>query len=209
MAADNVRAVLRDYYDAQLRAAGPTPRGADWDSAESQELRFAQLLRSLPLIGDRTLLDYGCGYGALCDFMRARGLGAHYTGFDISAAMITEAKRLHASDPHCTFTSLPNTLASADYVVASGIFNVRLAVDDDEWNRYVQEEVLRMAELANVGIAFGVLSTYSDPEKQRDYLYYADPLAWFDFCKRHIGAAVVLLHDDPVFEFTLGATKGW
>src|SRR5688572_3486190 len=32
------------YYAAALATHGPTPRGVDWNSAESQELRFTQLL---------------------------------------------------------------------------------------------------------------------------------------------------------------------
>ena len=32
------------YYAERLREFGPTPRGVDWSSAESQALRFRQLI---------------------------------------------------------------------------------------------------------------------------------------------------------------------
>lgn len=35
------------------------------------------------------------------------------------------------------------------------------------------------------GFAFNCLTSYSDAEKMRDHLYYADPCEVFDHCKRH------------------------
>lgn len=208
MTVGDIHSEVRDYYDARLRAAGPTPAGVDWNSAASQELRFSQLLRCWHITDDSSVLDYGCGYGALFAYLDRCSIHAAYTGFDISACMTAEAERLHPPGPGCAFTSVPETLDAADYVVASGIFNVRQATSDDEWRNYMKQEITRMAQLARTGIAFNVLSSYSDPEKRRDYLYYADPLAWFDFCKRQVGSAVALLHDYQLYEFTLIASKG-
>lgn len=36
----------------------------------------------------------------------------------------------------------------------------------------------------------------------RDYLYYADPCAVFDYCKRHYSRNVALLYDYQQYEFT-------
>ena len=53
---------VRTYYTGRLAEHGPTPRGVDWNGAESQETRFRQLLRLLDGRPDQTLGDYGCGY---------------------------------------------------------------------------------------------------------------------------------------------------
>ena len=53
------------YYTEKLRAFGATPRGVDWNSADSQTLRFDRLLQVLDNDGDASINDYGCGYGAL------------------------------------------------------------------------------------------------------------------------------------------------
>ena len=37
----------------------------------------------------------------------------------------------------------------------------------------------------------------------RRYLYYADPRDLFDHCKRHVSRFVSVLHDTPLYEFTL------
>jgi hypothetical protein len=52
-----------------------------------------------------------------------------------------------------------------------------------------------------------MLSTYSDPEKRRDDLFYADPCEMFDLCKRRFATRVALLHDYPLFEFTVIVRK--
>jgi hypothetical protein len=64
-----------------------------------------------------------------------------------------------------------------------------------------------MATLSRKGFAFNALSLYSDPEKRRPDLYYADPLALFDHCQRHFSRYVSLLHDYPLYEFTILVRK--
>ena len=50
---------------------------------------------------------------------------------------------------------------------------------------------------------FNALTSYSDADKRRDDLYYADPLHWFDYCKRKHSRFVTLLHYYPLYEFTV------
>ncbi|TMG79221.1 MAG: hypothetical protein E6H78_20525 [Betaproteobacteria bacterium] len=60
-----------------------------------------------------------------------------------------------------------------------------------------------LAALSTRGFAFNALTSYSDPQRRRPDLYYADPLDLFDHCKRHVSRLVSLLHDTPLYEFTL------
>ena len=43
MAEAGILAGVTAYYAGKLREFGATPRGVDWNSAESQQLRFRQL----------------------------------------------------------------------------------------------------------------------------------------------------------------------
>ena len=194
------------YYAERLARFGATPRGVDWSSGESQALRFDQLLTLVEPHADGLpprLLDVGCGYGALLTHMRARGLRIGYVGFDISPSMIDAARVTHAADPDATFTADAASLEPVDYVVASGIFNVKLHHGDDAWGAYVEEVLVRMHGWARRGLAFNMLSLYSDPERRRPDLHYEDPRVRFDLCKRTISPRVSLLHDYPLFEFTI------
>jgi hypothetical protein len=64
---DKILVNVQRYYDAKVEAHGATARGADWNSAESQQLRFRQLLKLCDQPGPFVINDYGCGYGALVD----------------------------------------------------------------------------------------------------------------------------------------------
>jgi SAM-dependent methyltransferase len=195
------------YYSQRLLEYGPTARGVDWSSEESQRLRFEQLARLLPEEGPFTVADYGCGYGALVAYLRERGAPFTYRGFDVSPAMVAEARRSWADDPACSFVDREAALLPSEYVLASGIFNVKLETSDGEWTEYVLRTLRRMAALAVRGLAFNVLSLYSDPPRRRSELYYADPLALFDYCKTELSPRVALLHDYPLYEFTILVRK--
>jgi len=198
---------VRQYYSGKIETYGATPRGVDWNSLESQELRFEQLLK----ICDRTtafsINDYGCGYGALVKYMTDRGYTFQYRGFDISDQMIAKARELHRGLEHCKFFTDESLLTMADYTVASGIFNVKLQMSDEEWRNYVLYTLEKIAKLSERGFAFNVLTKYSDRHLMRPDLYYADPLFLFDYCKRHFPRFVSLLHDYPLYEFTILVRK--
>ncbi|MGL4550568.1 MAG: class I SAM-dependent methyltransferase [Gemmataceae bacterium] len=194
---------VRAYYTRKLAEHGATPRGVDWNSAESQAVRFDQLLAVCR--GDRAaaLGDYGCGYGALLDHVRAAGYGGRFRGYDIAPAMVEAARSRHPADGGASFGTDESALEGSDYVVASGIFNVRLGAGERAWEAYIEDTVERLAKAAGKGFAFNALTSYSDEDRKRPDLYYADPCRYFDLCKRRYSRHVALLHDYGLWEFTL------
>jgi SAM-dependent methyltransferase len=204
---DAILSQTRQYYDEKLDAYGPSPKGVDWNSAESQELRFEQLLKICDTSIPFTLNDYGCGYGALAAYMTEQDYRFEYNGFDLSVQMIDEARGKYCNLRHCAFVSDEGSLGIADYTVASGIFNVKLQTNYEEWKGYVLYTLGKIAELSKKGFAFNALTKYSDPEFMRDDLFYADPLFLFDYCKRNFSRFVAVLHDYPLYEFTILVKK--
>ena len=198
---------VQEYYDEKLRAHGATARGVDWKSPESQELRFAQLVKLIDASRPFSINDYGCGYGALVDFLARSGYEFRYTGFDISAEMIAQAQALHTFAEPIRFISDKDQLAQADFTVSSGIFNVKLNTANDTWKQYMLEILDTMNSLSRRGFAFNALTKYSDAEFMRAGLYYADPLFFFDYCKTKYSRFVTLLHDYPLYEFTILVRK--
>lgn len=193
------------YYSEKLARHGASPRGVDWNGAESQELRFAQLLRVCEVSGSFSLNDIGCGYGALYDYLCGLGRQCDYLGVDISNAMIAKARELHL---RARFTVGQRAERTADYTLASGIFNVRLSASDDAWLAHLLETLAAMDAGSRRGFAFNCLTKYSDAAMMQDYLYYADPCRLFDHCKTHFSKNVALLHDYGLYEFTILVRKG-
>lgn len=199
----HVLAEVSAYYSARLAEHGPTPRGVDWNSSESQHLRFDQLVRVCDLPSTASLGDYGSGYGAMLDYLRGRGFAGEFRGYDIAANMVSTAQARFAGDGRARFSSSEDVLEGTDYLFASGIFNVRLSTPVADWEAYLRVTLDRIAARARKGFAFNVLTSYSDPEKRRADLYYADPCRLFDLCKRRYSRHVSLLHDYGLYEFTV------
>ena len=199
---------LARYYADKLRAHGTTARGVDWNSSESQEERFTELLRVCR--GDRkaSINDYGCGYGALAARVRRDGYVGPYRGYDMAPEMVAAAEAQAAQLADCRFTCDPGQLAVADFTVASGIFYVRLEASVDEWERHVRDTIDRLAALSLRGFAFNMLTSHADADRMRADLYYADPAAWLTYCLRTFPRSVALLHDYQLYEFTMLVRTG-
>jgi SAM-dependent methyltransferase len=193
---------VKSYFDKRIREHGASPRGADWNGEESQNTRFDQLLKVIES-PSFSILDYGCGYGALADYLAQKGFHADYYGFDILESAIEMARRIHAGKPHMTFTLDRDHLPVCDYVVASGIFNVRGGQAFEDWTNYVIGVLHHFDRLSRKGFASNFLTKYSDADRMRADLYYADPLYLFDYCKRNFSKNVALLHDYRLYDFTI------
>ena len=198
---------VADYYARRLEEHGETPRGVDWNNEEGQRLRFAQLLKLLDGSERFSLLDLGCGYGALVEPLRERFEHAHYLGLDVSAEMVRSAQRRFAGMPHVRFEVGDRVQEPVDFAVASGIFNVRMQRSPAEWGGYVNDTLDALHAMTLRGFAFNCLTSYSDANRQRADLHYADPCELFHRCKTRYGRNVALMHDYGLYEFTIIVRK--
>jgi len=207
MSHDAIRSQVGNYYSDKVTAHGPTARGVDWNSPESQQLRFCQLAKVIDSGASFSINDYGCGYGAFVEHLEENELPFTYRGFDISEEMIAEARKLHPASDRVAFVTRESELRPASYTVASGIFNVKLQTGEKEWTQYVLDTLRSLDGLSQKGFSFNVLTKYSDPEFMRPNLYYADPEFLFNYCKTNFSRFVALLHDYPLYEFTILVRK--
>lgn len=197
---------VKSYFGKRIEQHGASPRGVDWNSDESQKTRFDQLLKVVEM-SSFSILDYGCGYGALADYMEQKGFHAQYYGFDILESAIEIAQRTQNGKPNRTFFTNDGELPVCDYLVASGVFNVRGDQSSETWTNYVIDYLHRFNDLSRKGFASNFLTKYSDTDKMRSDLYYADPLFLFDYCKRTFSKNIALLHDYRIYDFTILVRK--
>jgi SAM-dependent methyltransferase len=191
------------YYSGKVTEHGAVPAGVDWNGTESQDLRFRELLKICDPRRPFSINDIGCGYGALVPVLQREGYDFVYRGFDISSAMLDQARAALGESERWSFVDHEAQLTPADYSVASGIFNVKLGADEASWSAYVLSTIDRLNELSVRGFAFNMLTSYSDPDRMRPDLYYADPGVVFDHCKQRYSRHVALLHDYGLWEFTV------
>ena len=193
----------RRYYTETFLRHGAVAAGVDWRDADSQNLRFEQLLKIDDRDGDFSVNDYGCGYGALAEWLASHGFNARYHGFDVSPPMLEHARRAFSRREDVVFVDRLADLPVADYTVASGVFNVKQDAGTREWTEYVVDTIRAIRSKSGLGLSFNMLTSYSDPERMRPDLYYADPAFFFDLCKRELSPRVALLHDYGLWEFTI------
>lgn len=198
---------VKEYYAEKINQHGNTSLGVDWNSKESQYLRFEQLCKVIDVNKNFSVLDYGCGYAELINYLDSNFTEYKYIGYDISEEMITKAHELFSGHQSIELNT-EVTVTKLDYVVASGIFNVKLNLADEQvWLKYIIDTLDSFDKLSTKGFSFNALTSYSDIEYKKDYLYYADPLFIFDYCKKNFSKNVALLHDYQLYEFTIIVRK--
>ena len=195
---------VQAYYEAKLALHGASPQGVDWSCAATQWLRFVQLLKICPLDTAFSLIDVGCGYGALAAFLADRYPQADvdYLGVDVSPVMIRRARRRFRGDPKKRFLVGRSCPGRTDYAVASGIMNIRLGVSIALWEDLVRATLADMRNKSTKGFAVNFLAT-PPPSAPPDMTYSAPPSKWVRFCQEELGCATDLRDGYGLGEYTL------
>lgn len=193
-------------YSESLLAHGTAPKGVGWGDEATHDLRFAKLSAVLDAApASFSVVDLGCGYGALYGNLIGRGWKvSKFTGYDISDDMLREARRL-VTAPEVEFVRSATIDRDADYIFAAGIFNVRLTASETDWRDHILRTLDNINEHSKRGFAFNLLTKYVD--WRADHLFYGDPLEFFDHCKGRYSRHVALLHDYPLWEWTMIVRK--
>lgn len=198
---------VTDYYAERVRRFGSTPLGVDWSSIASQELRFVQIMKVCDFTVPLSLNDVGCGYGALVGYLLKRHAEADidYLGIDLVKSMQCRASQLWRAQPWASFSTAGSIPRTADYCVASGVFNVKLQQSVQHWEHFVAVTLADMHQASRKGFAvnFMLENSNSSYNNSRDELYKSRPDKWIMHCQREFGSSVTLIEGYGQPEFTL------
>ena len=200
----DLKSKVSSYYGEKLSTHGTTAKGVDWKDEYSQNIRFEQLLKVTAEVNNFSLNDLGCGYGALFLYADTAERVSKYYGYDICGDMLVKAREL-ISDSKAAFINSDKITMEADFSVASGIFNVRIDIQEKVWEEFILDTLFNMNEKSQRGFSFNCLTSYVD--YKMDHLYYADPSFFFDICKKEFSKYVTLLHDYRLYEWTMIVRK--
>jgi SAM-dependent methyltransferase len=196
---------IERYYSGKIKAHGATPLGVAWPCQPTQELRFVQLLRVCEPETAFSLNDLGCGYGALLAFLakRHRRKKIDYLGIDLSARMIAEARSLWSKRPNTEFLVANTSPRTADYSLASGLFNVKLNQDEALWTHFVETTLTALCATSRRGFAVNFLAPLAQGETTQAELYRTPHGVWQSYCEKNFHARVEVLQGYGMREFTL------
>ncbi|MBC8338091.1 MAG: class I SAM-dependent methyltransferase [Rhodospirillales bacterium] len=194
-----------ETFDARLAEFGADPRSAFWRDADWQRRRY-DILSRLFAEDDRhggiSITDFGSGYGAFFDYLKDRPVmdASHYTGIDLSAAMIAEAKT-NITDPRAIFQRHLIATERTDYMFVCGTYNMLLDADRNAWTDYVKASLAQLWSMTDKALGFNMLRADA-PEKYQS-LYYADPKEFQDFCRTTLSADITYTDDSPLPDWTI------
>ena len=184
------------YYERLLDEESDERRSAGWQIPYSREVALLSLLRVDGLAPGVRVLDVGCGDGALKRLLDRQDLQVHYTGYDISSRVIERARQRHPDARFEVRDILRDPPGEKfDIVICSGALSFRLP----DQGRYITDMITAMYGLAEIALAFNMLSAWAfmeSPVLQRDAIDadYEWPEQIFRFCRtrsRHVS-----LHND-------------
>lgn len=202
---DGLRRTIAQYYGRKIEQHGATPLGVDWSCRPTQELRFVQLLNICDFNKPTSINDFGCGYGSLYGFLRRRyrQFEVDYLGIDMSPAMIASAQKRRWRQQKPRFFLGHTSPRTADYTIASGIFNVKLSEPDERWQFYVKQTLFEMSTKSHVGLAVNFLGPAHPDAHPIPELYRTSAELWSIYCREELGMSVELLQGYGMHEFTL------
>lgn len=215
---DAIDTGINRYFSNTLKQHGASPKGADWRDGDAQKLRFRQLCQIFNR-EDRPpesaagqdlvrIVDYGCGYGALLQYLEKNDTAVDYLGLDLTPDMVRAARELHKGKQNCRFEEASLLVDDTDYTLCSGTFNIMPEGLEDGWQSYVVSCLDNINAFSKKGFAFNLLTSYNDADKVKPHLFYGDPLFFLDLCLARYSRNVALLHDYGAFEFTILVKKG-
>ncbi len=199
---DSIVAACEGY----LERYGDSHLGVGWTKSQGDaDLRYDVMLGVVRESDTEiSLLDFGCGLSHLYEHTLATGRRRiRYSGLDLSERFL-ELSRAKFPDVDYYLLDLlerPDALPSFDYVIANGVFTQKVDNAFDAMWRYFTELVLAIFAKAKRGIAFNVMSTQVD--WQRDDLFYLPFDALAAFLTSEVSRHFVVRHDYGLYEYTV------
>lgn len=197
-----------DHYEACLEQHGDTHRGVDWPRAEDVDLRHDIMLGVLwpgSRSGDRRidLLDFGCGASHFYEYLLRHNVRhIRYAGLDLSEKFTDLClKKFPQNRYYCLDVLEQGQLLPAfDYIIMNGVFTEKRELSFDTMLDYFQSVLRILFTKARIGIAFNVLSSHVDWE--RDDLFHLPMDRLAAFLTKDLSRHFFLRHDYGLYEYT-------
>lgn len=200
----NYQKIIAHYEDC-LDKHGDTHLGVDWPNPTDALIRYQVMLdiireKTLPKV---SLLDFGCGAAHLYAYILANHLNyIEYSGLDISEKFINLALQKYPGIKYYCLDILQSSvsLPEFDYIVFNGVFTEKRELSHDEMWEYFKQVILKTSKLARKGIAFNVMSSHVDWE--RDDLFHVPMDKLAAFLVKEVSRDFVIRNDYRLYEYT-------
>lgn len=190
---------LKNTYQASFEINGFSPESVLW-TEEKQKIRFDALISEFNL-ENKSILELGCGFGDINKILQKRYKKYEYFGIDLVEEFINVAKNFYNNDSiifECGDFLNRKLKKKYDYVIESGIFNIKLK-DMDNYD-FIETSIKKAFELCNEALAFNFITERVNFKD--DDFYYINPEKVLEIAFRY-SRKVVLKSDYLPFDYTV------
>ena len=159
---------MLSFYDTLLDNYGvDDARSLGWYNDSTKNIRY-QILCEVGDLNNHSVLDVGCGFGDLFDFIKKKNINFTYKGIDINSNMINKAIKKYQNAQFETIDfGVFNKDEKYDYVFCSG--GLSFMVPD--YKQFYFEYVEKMFECSKIAVVFNMLNRNNNNKPEDDEIF--------------------------------------
>lgn len=176
-----------NIYKKRFKEFGVDPKALLWKSRGAAHQRFRQFWSEIDF-DNKSVLDIGCGFGEMGNFLTKRYKNVKYKGVDIMPEFIDNGKLLYphldleTRDFHALTKAVSYSDIKFDVVLASGVLNSNYGNSKKNMD-YRKKSIKKMFSLTDNCLAFNMLGSHPQFKNKKDSnVWYADSLEVLNFC---------------------------
>lgn len=172
-----------------------------------QKERFDALTRPITQDGF-TILDYGCGFGHLKDYLDQKFTHYHYTGVDITASFIQDNLSHFNGQKNASFqhiTSYQDVHGQYDYILSAGVFNLRYNDDLTINKQFVYDSITHLFHCTKTALLIDFMP--ADVDYMQESAYHQDVMEIYDFFRKNLTRRLMIDQSYMPYEYCLIAFK--
>ena len=197
-------------YKNLYKKFGISPSSVKARDTKQQYLRFKHLISLVNIKKNDKILDIGCGFGDLSNYLKKNKIYCKYLGVDFIKEFVQVANKLYGNK-RTKFTNLDiykdNFPRNYDWLILSGVFNDKIINS----KIFMYKLIKKMYLSSKKGIVFNGLNKYVDYEDKK--LFYSYPDKILKYCINNLSKYVILktnyqLKKNTIpFEFSVAVFK--
>lgn len=193
------------HYESCLEKYGDSHLGVDWPNQQDAEVRYQVMLEIIKKETQTniSLLDFGCGTSHLYEYILHKEIdNIEYAGLDLSKKFVNLSEKKF---PHIKYYCLDIleehvNLPDFDYIVLNGVFTEKRDLSFDEMFSYFKRVLILLFHKAKIGIAFNVMSSHV--EWERNDLFHLPLDTLVAFLIRELTRDFIIRNDYGLYEYT-------
>lgn len=191
-----------NIYRQKFKEFGVSPEALQWKSKGAAHQRFRQFWAEIDF-DDKNVLDVGCGFGEMGNFLTKRYKNVKYKGVDIMPEFIENGKKIYPSlDLEVEdFFGQPKP-ETYDTVICSGALNSNFGTAKENLE-FRKKAIKTMFDHTTNVVAFNMLGGHPASQNKEDSnIWYSDSLEILEYCMS-LTRRVILRHQYHPGDFTI------